>query len=53
MSKITNLMKYSLKHTFLPRRGLLPHETRISQVELIHRGDLTTLADEAGEVGKT
>ncbi|KAI7694712.1 hypothetical protein SSS_09679 [Sarcoptes scabiei] len=39
MSHVTNLMKYSLKHTFLPRRGLLPHETRISQVELIHRGE--------------
>lgn len=39
MSHITNLLKYSLKHTFLPRRGLLPHETRISQVELINRGD--------------
>nr|XP_027201154.1 5'-nucleotidase domain-containing protein 3-like [Dermatophagoides pteronyssinus] len=39
MSQLTNLLKYSLKHTFLPRRGLLPHETRISQVELIHRGE--------------
>lgn len=39
MSQVTNLLKYSLKHTFLPRRGLLPHETRISQVELIHRGE--------------
>lgn len=39
MSHVTNLLKYSLKHAFLPRRGLLPHETRISQVELIHRSD--------------
>ena len=27
-SKITNLNRYSLKHTFHPRRGVLPHEFR-------------------------
>lgn len=27
-SSITNLMKYSTRHTFYPRRGSLPHEYR-------------------------
>jgi hypothetical protein len=25
---VTNLMRFSLKHTFYPRRGALPHEYR-------------------------
>uniref|UniRef100_T1J4S0 5'-nucleotidase domain-containing protein 3 n=1 Tax=Strigamia maritima TaxID=126957 RepID=T1J4S0_STRMM len=28
MSSVTNLLKYSLQHTFYPRRGVLPHEFR-------------------------
>ncbi|GBM02043.1 5'-nucleotidase domain-containing protein 3 [Araneus ventricosus] len=29
MSHITNLLNYSLKHTFYPRRGALPHECKV------------------------
>lgn len=29
MSHVTNLLKYSTKHIFYPRRGALPHECRI------------------------
>ncbi|XP_003747947.1 5'-nucleotidase domain-containing protein 3 [Galendromus occidentalis] len=29
MSHVTNLMNYSLSHTFYPRRGVLPHECYI------------------------
>ncbi|XP_055933484.1 5'-nucleotidase domain-containing protein 3-like [Argiope bruennichi] len=29
MSHITNLLNFSLKHTFYPRRGALPHECKV------------------------
>ncbi|XP_076356800.1 5'-nucleotidase domain-containing protein 3-like isoform X1 [Tachypleus tridentatus] len=29
MSHVTNLLNYTLKHTFYPRRGALPHECKI------------------------
>ncbi|GIY53580.1 5'-nucleotidase domain-containing protein 2 [Caerostris darwini] len=29
MSHVTNLLNYSLKHTFYPRRGALPHECKV------------------------
>ncbi|CAG2117926.1 unnamed protein product, partial [Medioppia subpectinata] len=34
MSFVTNLCNYSMNHIFCPRRGLLPHESNISQVHI-------------------
>ncbi|XP_054152989.1 5'-nucleotidase domain-containing protein 3-like [Oppia nitens] len=34
MSSLTNLCHYSLNHIFCPRRGLLPHETHVCQVNI-------------------